>query len=370
MHRRHRPGVARVQRLKHVERLRSPHLADDDAVGPHAGALRTSWRMVTSPPLDVRRPALEAQHVGCWSRNSAASSIVMIRSARSTNEDSTLSRVVLPDPVPHDDDVASALDALAQEGRCVGRHGCVVDQVLEAERATPEPPDRQQRAVEAQRRNHAVDPRPVRQARIGQRRRLVDAAAERTQDALDQMHQLLVRAERHIRLDDATAALDMHCARPLTMISSTAGSSISGSSGPSPMVPDTTPVHEGGPLAVVERQRLFGQQGSDAAAQNARVGRGNLEARLLDKAPPQDTCDVVDRAQLPSPDAAIDTGPSRRVSPAARGTTRTSRAKLSAAVNSTAWRNVARSVTRPSAARLHRRADPTPPDSNPTTGIR
>ena len=295
----------------------------------------------------------------------------MIRSARSTNEDSTLSRVVLARPrPPADDDVASALDALAQEGRCVGRHGCVVDQVLEAERATPEPPDRQQRAVEAQRRNHAVDPRPVRQARIGQRRRLVDAAAERTQDALDQMHQLLVRAERHVRLDDATAALDVHGALAVDhdLVHRRVVHQRLERAQPDGAGHD--PVHEGGPLAVVERQRLFGQQGSDAATQNARVGRGNLEARLLDKAPPQDACDVVDRAQLPSPDAAIDTGASRPlVSSGARHYPDLACEVVGGGQqHRLAQRGPQRHATVRRAASSP--SDPGPPDSNPTTGIR
>ena len=217
MHRRHRAGVPRVQRLQHVERLRSSHLADDDAVGPHAERVAHELPDGDLPPaLDVRRAALEAQHVrllesqlgGILDRDDPLGAL---DERRQHVEQRRLARP----RTTADDDVASALDTFAQEGHRLGRDGCVVNQILGAERVAPEPPDRQQRPVEAQRRDHAVHARPVGQARIGQRRRLVDAPPERTQDALDQVHQLVVRPERDVRRDDATAALDVHDAPPV-----------------------------------------------------------------------------------------------------------------------------------------------------------
>ena len=76
-------------------------LADDDAVGPH------TQRVLDELADGDRAPALDVggrdsrRRTWSWcSWSSAASSMVMMRSSSGMNEEMTLSRVVLPEPVP------------------------------------------------------------------------------------------------------------------------------------------------------------------------------------------------------------------------------------------------------------------------------
>ena len=97
-----RAVVARVHGLQHVQHLVAAHLADDDAVGPHA------QRVAHQVALRDLRPCLRCwagrvssrTTCGCWSCSSAESSIVTMRSSAEMKRDRMLSRVVLPEPVP------------------------------------------------------------------------------------------------------------------------------------------------------------------------------------------------------------------------------------------------------------------------------
>ena len=61
---RHRPVVAGVHRLQHVQRLGAADLADDDAVGPHAqGVADEVADRDLALALDVRGARFQAQHV-------------------------------------------------------------------------------------------------------------------------------------------------------------------------------------------------------------------------------------------------------------------------------------------------------------------
>ena len=63
--------------------------------------LRTRSRIVTSPlPSTLAGRASSVTTCGCWSRSSALSSTVMMRSPSGTAAESALSIVVLPAPVP------------------------------------------------------------------------------------------------------------------------------------------------------------------------------------------------------------------------------------------------------------------------------
>src|SRR5207248_8290432 len=63
-----------------------------------------------------------------------------------------------------------------------------VDQLVEVERFLRELADRDQRSVDADRAHRDVDARAVEQARIAQRMRLVDAAADRGDDLRSEEH--------------------------------------------------------------------------------------------------------------------------------------------------------------------------------------
>ena len=97
-----RAVVAGVHGLEHVEGLAGTALADDDAVGPHAeGVLDEVADGDLALALDVRRAGPPcASTWSWWSWSSLASSTVTMRSSAGMNDDSTLSVVVLPVPVP------------------------------------------------------------------------------------------------------------------------------------------------------------------------------------------------------------------------------------------------------------------------------
>ena len=102
-----------------------------------------------------------------------------------------------------------ALEQVAQ--RC--RPRAVGDEVGRAEAARPEAADREDRAVERERRHDDVDPRAVGQPGVAQRLGLVDAAPERREDPLDRVAQLRLAVERRRRRLDAAVALDPHAGR-------------------------------------------------------------------------------------------------------------------------------------------------------------
>jgi hypothetical protein len=64
VHGRERAVVAGVQRLEHVERLRAPHLANHDPVGPHAQRVHHELPdRDLAAALEIRRARLEPHHV-------------------------------------------------------------------------------------------------------------------------------------------------------------------------------------------------------------------------------------------------------------------------------------------------------------------
>src|SRR6516165_11699062 len=99
----HRPFMAGVHGLEHVECFLAAAFADQNAVGRMRRAFLTSsrWRISPLPSVFAGRVSIR-QMCGNCSCSSAASSIVMIRSSGGMNADSALSIVVLPLPVPPD----------------------------------------------------------------------------------------------------------------------------------------------------------------------------------------------------------------------------------------------------------------------------
>ena len=91
-------------------------------------------------------------------------------------------------------------------------------------------------AVERHRRQRGVDAAAVGQAGVDHRRRFVDPPAHAGGDPLDDAHQMVGVAEPHVGLLQPAEALDVHLVGPLTRMSVTAGSAISGASGPTPSV--------------------------------------------------------------------------------------------------------------------------------------
>ena len=114
-----------------------------------------------------------------------------------------------------DDDVETAGD----RGLEIGRHGlgegAESDQIVDAELLLLELADRDQRAVHGDGRHHGVEARAVLEARVDVGVRLVHAPADGRDDLVDDPHEVLLVAERHVRERQLARALDEDLAGPV-----------------------------------------------------------------------------------------------------------------------------------------------------------
>ena len=84
-----------------------------------------------------------------------------------------------------------------------------LDQLVQVERLLGEFADRHQRAVDADRPHRDVDARAVEQARVAQRMRFIDPAADRGDDLVDDAQQMRLVLEAHAARLEQAAALDI-----------------------------------------------------------------------------------------------------------------------------------------------------------------
>ena len=217
VHGRQRPIVASVHRLQHVQRLGTAHLADHDPVGPHAKRVSHQRAELDRPPaLDVRRPRLQARHVR----------LGQTQLGRVLNRDDAF---VTPDVCRHcvqerrlagsgaaaDNDVQPAPHARAQQLGLGRRQRTPRKHVVDRKTLGREPPDRQQRPVQRDRRKHRVDAAAVGQARVDHRTGLVDAPADRGHDPLDHMAQVRLVLEPNLLPPQQPAPLGVHVIWPV-----------------------------------------------------------------------------------------------------------------------------------------------------------
>ena len=189
--------MARVHRLQHVECLGAAHLAQDDAVGPHAQrvahqrALR-DFALV----LDIRWARFQAHDVR----------LAQLQLCRVFDRHDPFAGGNEPRDQIEQGGLAATGAARDQDvdlGRAQAfnhpdhrrRHAFVLEQVLYRQRAAAEAADRQDRPVDGQRRDDGVYARAVRQARIDHRARFVDPAPHARDDLLDDLHQVGVVVE-------------------------------------------------------------------------------------------------------------------------------------------------------------------------------
>ena len=179
--------------------------------GRMRSALRTRSRIGIAP-LPSMFGGRDSSVTTCsWrSWSSAASSIVTIRSSFGMNDDSTLSVVVLPEPVPPETKMLRRASTHAlEELEHLGRRGAEPDQVVDRERRGGELPDGDDRADQRQRRDDGVDAGAVGQAGVDHRARLVDAPADRGDDPVDDPHHVLVVLEDDVGRARACRARSM-----------------------------------------------------------------------------------------------------------------------------------------------------------------
>ena len=189
------------------------HLADDDAVGTHTQAVDEQLPLADRAlAFDVRRPRFQPDNVllrklqfgGILDRDQRARSCGMYC-------ERIFRKVVLPAPVPPEIRMLiRARTAAASISIISGGDTLQLHQLVRSQRTGAETADGQSRAVERQRRNDRIDTRAVGQARIHHRRRLIHPAAYARDDAVDDLQQVAIVAERRIGLLEHAAFLNEH----------------------------------------------------------------------------------------------------------------------------------------------------------------
>ena len=109
-----------------------------------------------------------------------------------------------------DQDVAARGDDRRQHFGDLRRNAADLDQPVHADRDLGELADREQRAVDRQRRDDRVDAAAVGEAGVDHRRGFVDPPADRGDDLLDDPDQVLLVLEPHRRRLEHAVALDEH----------------------------------------------------------------------------------------------------------------------------------------------------------------
>ena len=195
----HRAFVAGVHGLEHVERLGAAALADDDPLGPHTqGVAHQVGGRDRALAFDVRPAGFPAAPRGPaaaavrprprWSRCGRCSGMKL---------DSVFSSVVLPEPVPPEMTMFSR--ALIAPSRSITISGVNALKFSRSSSFSGLAPKRRMEthgAVQRQRRNDRVETRAVGHAGVDHRAGLVHAAADLRDDPVDDLHQVVVVAER------------------------------------------------------------------------------------------------------------------------------------------------------------------------------
>lgn len=195
-------------RLEHVERLAAADLADDDAVGAHAqgvadqvadGDLSLALHVGRAgfEPDDVR--LLELELGGVLDRDDA---LALRDQAGEGVEEGGLAGA----GGAGDDHVQLGRDQTRQQEDHLLVQGADADHLVESEGAG-EAADREGGAGQGERRDDHVDALAAGQTGVDHRVRLVHTAVDRGDDALDGLHQLLVRGEAERELLHAAGTL-------------------------------------------------------------------------------------------------------------------------------------------------------------------
>ncbi len=108
-----------------------------------------------------------------------------------------------------DEQIETALDHGGEQFEHLLGQGLILDHVARGNGIAAEAADGEACAVEGERRNDGVDAGAVLEAGIDHGRRLVDAAADARDDAVDDLHQVLVVFERRAGDFELAGALDV-----------------------------------------------------------------------------------------------------------------------------------------------------------------
>ena len=146
--------------------------------------------------LDVGRPCLQPDHVSCWSCSSAASSMVTTRSPLGMKDDEGVQhRGLASAGAAGDEDVEPCAYTAAENAHhLIGQRSRTAPGRWIV-RSAAEAPDRQDRAVDGERRDDGVDARSIRESSVHHRRRFIDAPTNSGYDSIDHRQQMRVITE-------------------------------------------------------------------------------------------------------------------------------------------------------------------------------
>ncbi len=215
MDRRHRAVMAGVHRLEHVDHLLAAGLADDDAVGAHpervAQAITLADRALA---LDVGGAALHPADMDLLELELRGVLDGQHPLGGVDEAGEGVERRGLARPgAARDDHVQASRDRGLEIGRHVLREGAEGDQILDAELLLLELADRDEAAVDRDGGHHRVEAAAVLQPRVDIGVALVDAAADRADDLVDDAQQVLLVLEGHVRERQLSGPLDEDAVR-------------------------------------------------------------------------------------------------------------------------------------------------------------
>jgi len=206
----HRTVVAGVHGLEKVERFRSADLTDDDAFRTHTKAvLDQILHLDFAFAFKVRRAGFKTYDVrllqlklsGVFACDDA---LVHVDRAGQAVEQGRLART---GAARNDGVAANAADDF-KDGLGLRRDRAELDELLEFQTVLLELTNGERGAVDGERRGDDVDTRTIGKARVADRARLIDAAADLADNALADVHQLLVVGEANAGLLHLAADFD------------------------------------------------------------------------------------------------------------------------------------------------------------------
>ena len=214
MNRRERTVVTGVHGLEHVEGFFAADLTNDDAVRTHTQAVDQELALINGAlAFDIGWTSFETHHVflvelqfgGVFDGNDA---LAVGQIGREHVEKRGLSSA----GTAGNQNVEARFNAALKELEHGRGESMVGDEIVGRERVAAETPDGEAGAIDGERRNNGVNAGTVGEARVHHRRRFIDAAPNRGDDAVDDAHQVSVIAELNVCGFEKTLALDVNFA--------------------------------------------------------------------------------------------------------------------------------------------------------------
>ena len=203
--------MAGVHGLKHVKGLLAAHLAYHDAVGAHTEAVDDELAHADRAlAFDVGRAGFEADDVLLlelqFGRVFDGDDALGVRDVSGKNVEK---RGFAGAGTAGNEQIQAALHHGGEQFEHGFGQGFIFEHVARGDGIAAEAADGEAGAVKRERRDNGVDAGAILQAGVHHGRRFIDAAADAGDDAVDDLHQVLVVFEREPRDFKLAAALDV-----------------------------------------------------------------------------------------------------------------------------------------------------------------